>query len=168
MKFRIDFVTNSSSVSYIVSLHPSMAEFRRFKTNNYDGSVRKIKIYEALYNDITRHGTPMNVEGCDVITRRYDFEKKTACKYNASFGKPIEEVDFSTLSDDDLWAYIYGECLVNGKLSNEIRGFGSVQIPRDEKIFSKKRCKTVKCDNCERKGTVNCFKNNDEATLSQP
>ena len=139
MKFRIDFVTNSSSVSYIVSMNRSMAEFRRFKTDNYEGDERKLRIYDALYDDLTNNGKESEIEGCHVLTKRYDFEKKEACKYDHSFGDPIEDVDFSSLSDDDLWAYIYGEYFVNGRLSNEIRGFGSVQIPRDEIRFRTKQ-----------------------------
>lgn len=158
MKMRIDFVTNSSSVSYIVSLNADMAEFIKFKTGNFDANTRKMRIYEALFNDIRKNGTPETIAGSEILTRRYDFEKKQDCKYDASFGAVASEIDFGAMSDEDLWSYIYGECLVNGRLSSEFKGFGSVQIPRDKAIFLEKRCRVITCAKCDRNGTDQCYK----------
>ena len=110
------------------------------------------------FTDRSENAVKFSLIGGSVILNRYDFEKKTDCKYDASFGKPIDEIDFASLSDDDLWAYIYGECLVNGRLSSELNGFGSVQIPRDKTAFLEKRCRVINCNDCDRKNTERCYK----------
>jgi len=44
--------------------------------------------------------------------------------YRDNFDKNI---NFSTLSDDELWSYILGEYIFKGKLS-KLEGFGVVQV----------------------------------------
>ncbi|MFA6342867.1 MAG: hypothetical protein WCX75_08415 [Fibrobacteraceae bacterium] len=52
MKIRVAFVTNSSSVSYIVSWSPEIAEFIRLKSELYQGDVKKNRIYNLLTEDL--------------------------------------------------------------------------------------------------------------------
>ena len=67
MKVRIDFLKNSKSARYIISMHPDMAEFRRFKTGNYGGNPRINRLYATLYKDLMSRGTTESIEGCKVI-----------------------------------------------------------------------------------------------------
>lgn len=66
MKYRKDYVTNSSSSSYIVAIHKdfSRAEFDRFIENNIDEIERLIGEYERYY--------PGGISIAEVIEGIYD------------------------------------------------------------------------------------------------
>ena len=50
-----------------------------------------------------------------------------------------------------------GEYLVNGRLSGEIKGLGSVQVTRDKSATAQKYCALKDCGSCERNGTPDCY-----------
>ena len=66
-------------------------------------------------------------------------------------------MDFAALDEPTLWAYIRGECLVNGRLSTEFKGMGSVQVTRDKGATAAKYCAIKACGECERNGTPDCY-----------
>jgi hypothetical protein len=40
---------------------------------------------------------------------------------------PFEEIDFGRMPEEELWSYILGEYILNGRISS-IRGLGATQI----------------------------------------
>ena len=125
MKIRADYVTNSSSVSYVVTMNEEIVDIfqRDFESM---GDLKKARIFEMLYRDIIENGTRVMLEGKEIYSKKTTFNTED-CMTDDSFEKPIEEVDFSKLSDEELWSYIFGEYIMNGRIS-EFHGFGSTQV----------------------------------------
>jgi hypothetical protein len=157
MKVRTDFVTNSSSVSYIVTMNLDMAEFVKAKNGDFGGDARKNRIYKALRDDLRATGLKSTLLDKEVWIKRYDFSKKPDAKYDTSFEGGVESIDFTSLDEDILWSYIRGECMVNGRLSTEFKGMGSVQVTRDKSATAQKYCALKECGSCERNGTEDCY-----------
>lgn len=123
MKIRADYVTNSSSVSYILTMNEEIIDVYK---RNFKMDPLEARIFEMLHRDIVENGTRVMLEGKEIYSKKITFNTED-CMTDDSFEKPIEEVDFSTLSDEELWSYIFGEYIMNGRIS-EFRGFGSTQV----------------------------------------
>jgi len=87
---------------------------------------QKARIFEMLHRDMIENGTRVMLEGKEIYSKKINFDDDE-CRTDDSFEKPIEEVDFSKLSNEELWSYIFGEYIMNGRIS-EFHGFGSTQV----------------------------------------
>lgn len=125
MKIRADYVTNSSSVSYIITMNKEIVDIFE---KQYEGirNEKETRILRLLHQDLTKNGTRVMLEGKEIYTRKVEFSTDECLTDNA-FEKPIEEIDFSKLPDEDLWQYIFGEYILNGRIS-KLNGFGSTQV----------------------------------------
>jgi hypothetical protein len=68
-----------------------------------------------------KNGTRVFLEGKEIISKRIKFDTDETLT-DDTLDTPIDK-----MSDDDLWAYIFGEYILNGKLCG-IWGFGVTQI----------------------------------------
>jgi hypothetical protein len=125
-----------------------MAEFAKKKNGNYCDRIKQGRIYDLLVGDLKQRGQPIELNGADLVVRTYDFEKKTDCRYESEAAASGTEINFSTLTDAEVWAFIYGEYFVKAKLASELKGFGAVQVPRDKVQFARKAAALNPCDAC--------------------
>lgn len=156
MKIRLDYVTNSSSVSFIISMDPDMAEFFKKKNKDFSDNPIKRRVYQLLHDDMESAGAKTMVCGEEVLATTRRFEKKSDCLYDRDLDVKDGAPDISGLSDDELWRYICGEYLVNGRLASELKGFGAVQVPRDRRRIREKFCQHADCETCEKRDTPRC------------
>ena len=120
MKIRND------SVSYIITLHKTMVEsFEKYWGDSRDKEVQKVVSF--IKEDIIENGTRTYMAGEEMFFKKITFNTDGDTMDKESYETEGKKFDFSAISDEDLWSYIYGEYILKGKLG-KIEGFGSTQV----------------------------------------
>lgn len=126
MKIRSDFVTNSSSVSYIVTMNLEMLErFLLTFEKNFDSGKKRAAA--MLKSELLSNGTRAMLEGYEIYTKQFKFDNGGDCMFSDSYEKPYEEIDFELYEEKEIWALIYGEFIAKNKIC-EIEGFGVTKV----------------------------------------
>jgi len=129
MKMRTDFVTNSSSVSYIVTMDLSMVDC--FIKNFQESETMKgtIRLAEAMRDYLLENGTVNYLHNHEIYSCLIEFNDDDGSSVTKEIlEKNGDNSDPLKMNETDLFAYIKGELLQNKKLSNLLNGFGATQV----------------------------------------
>lgn len=93
----------------------------------YKGTLKdgRDKIAGFIKKFMLEEGTRVYIEGEEIYTHKVHFSTDETLD-DSTIELPPDQIDFSSMEEEDLWAYIFGEYIMNGRL-NSIWGFGITQ-----------------------------------------
>ena len=82
-------------------------------------------ITNFLRKFMLKNGTRVFIENEEIYTHKVHFDTGDT-SLDSTLELPPDQMNFASMEKEDLWAYIYGEYILNGRL-NKIWGFGITQ-----------------------------------------
>lgn len=129
MKIRTDFVTNSSSVSYILTMDLDIVNLFIDMYNKEDSMKGKVRMAIALRDFMIENGTISYLHEHDIYTYLMEFaDDDGSCVTKETLEENGENTDPTQMNEEELFNYIKGEYIHFQKLSKFLRGFGVTQV----------------------------------------
>lgn len=126
---RTDFVTNSSSVSYIVTMALSIVDCFIRNIQESESMKGTIRLAEAMRDYLIENGTVNYLHNHEIYSCLIKFNDDDGSSVTKEIlEKNGDNSDPLKMNETDLFAYIKGELLQNKKLSNLLNGFGATQV----------------------------------------
>lgn len=129
MKIRTDFVTNSSSVSYILTMDLDIVNLFIDMYNKEDSMKGKVRMAIALRDFMIENGTISYMHEHEIYTYLMEFaDDDGSCVTKETLEENGENTDPMQMNEEELFNYIKGEYIHFQKLSKFLRGFGVTQV----------------------------------------
>ncbi len=129
MKIRTDFVTNSSSVSYILTMDLDIVNLFIDMYNKEDSMKGKVRMAIALRDFMIENGTISYLHEHEIYTYLMEFaDDDGSCVTKETLEENGENTDPTQMNEEELFNYIKGEYIHFQKLSKFLRGFGVTQV----------------------------------------
>ncbi len=126
MKIRIDFVTNSSSASFVLTARDDVLDI---KIDNFTkmGKPGVVQLLTFIKDELKKEGNQVRIGGEEYYFTVKEFELGKTLILNGEVDpEAVSETDFSLFSDDEMWDLI-NWIAVRGK-SEDLYGVGATQI----------------------------------------